>query len=302
MNSKEAPAPPRAEIPEGQRRTPRQAQGSPGHVTREGSSTDVVLVIGAVPPAVLHAADLLRELVGRDIKVRYKRSLLGMVWTLLNPLAQLLVFAFVFRVVLPLNIPNYASFLFIGIIVWGWFQNSLYQASSSVVDNSTLIKQPGFPAAILPVVTVVTQLIHFLLATLVLLPFVAVAGVPPSVALLWLPVLVAVQFLVTLGVSYVMAALHVTFRDTQYTLGVLLMLGFYLTPIVYDSSMIPPHYRSYFALNPLLHLVDSYRAILLRGETPRLGPLALLAPASAVLAWGGYRIFKRASHRFIEEL
>jgi len=119
--------------------------------------------------------DLLFTLVARDMKLRYKRSILGIAWSLLTPLAQLVVYYFVFTVLLPLSVPNYVSFLFSGVLVWSWFQMSLFQATSAIVDNRELIKRTGFPAAILPMVTVTTQLIHFLVARkqslLLLIPF-----------------------------------------------------------------------------------------------------------------------------------
>src|SRR5690606_19580849 len=108
--------------------------------------------------------DLLAIMVMRDMKLRYKRSVMGIAWSLLNPLAQLAVFGFVFRFVLPLDIPNYTAFLFIGILAWSWFQGSLQQATGAIVENGALIGYPGFPVAVLPVVTVTSHLVHYLLA------------------------------------------------------------------------------------------------------------------------------------------
>ena len=112
------------------------------------------------------------------MKLRYKRSILGIAWSLLTPLAQLAVYYLIFNVLLPLNIPNYLAFLFSGVLVWNWFQGSLYQATSTIVDNRELIKRPGFPAAILPAVTVTSHLIHFLLALPILFVFLVVGGTP----------------------------------------------------------------------------------------------------------------------------
>src|SRR6188768_4207585 len=120
---------------------------------------------------LIYIRDLLVTLVGRDMKLRYKRSILGIAWSLLTPLAQLAVFYVTFDVLLPLNVPNYLSFLFTGVLVWNWFQVSLYQATSTIVDNRELIKKPGFPTAILPVVTVASYLVHFLFALPILFVF-----------------------------------------------------------------------------------------------------------------------------------
>ncbi len=184
--------------------------------------------------------DLLRSLVDRDMKLLYKRSLLGIAWTLINPLLQLMVFVFVFQVILPVNIPQYSSFVFIGLLVWTWFQNSLFQATGVIISNRALIRQPGFPNEILPVVTVLTGLIHFILALPVLFIFLMIDGVQfQPILLLLLPILQTIQFVLTVSLSYFLAALNVTFRDTQHTLGVLLQLWFYVTPIFYAVKNVP---------------------------------------------------------------
>ena len=142
----------------------------------------------------IYLRDLLYELVGRDMKLRYKRSMLGIVWSLLNPLAQLLVFMFVFRLVLPLDIPNYPLFVFTGLLVWTWFQSALLQATDSIVANPDLIRRPGFPMPVLPIVTITTHLIHFLLALPILLIFILWRGIPMTNALYFFPLLIILQF------------------------------------------------------------------------------------------------------------
>lgn len=251
---------------------------------------------------LVHGLDLLRVLVGRDIKIRYKRSVLGTAWSLLNPLLQLCVFSTVFQLLLPLNIPNYALFLFIGLLAWTWFQSSLMAATTSIVDNRELLRQPNFPQAILPVVMVTTNLVHFVLALPILFGIMALMGHPLSATALVLPLIILLQYVLTVSISYFMATLHVTFRDTQYLLGVFLLLGFYLTPIFYDSGALAEPYRTALQLNPMFHIIDAYRAILLRGEMPGGIPLLSMGIASGIsLAWG-YRLFVRASHTFVEEL
>ena len=167
-----------------------------------------------------HACDLVRALVGRELKLRYKRSLLGLLWSLVTPLLQVVAFSFLFRAVLPLNVPHYPAFVLCGVLGWTWFQSSLFLASAAVVDNRELIRRPGFPTAVLPAVTVGTHLVHYLLALPVLLVFVLVDGGRFGPALLLLPLVVAVQYVLTLGLAYPIAACHVTFRDTQHLVGV----------------------------------------------------------------------------------
>jgi len=251
---------------------------------------------------LIYLRDLLRELIGRDIKLRYKRSLLGIVWSLLNPLMQLLVLSLIFRIVLPLDIPNYNTFLFTGLLVWTWFQTSLFAATGAIVDNRDLILRPGFPAAILPVVTVATNFIHFLLALPILLVFLLISGIPWSDAMLALPFLFTVQFLFTLSLVFFIAPLHVRFRDTQYLLGIILLLGFYLSPIFYEASVIPQQYQLLYRLNPMVTLIEAYRSILMQGKYPGILNLLLLSLVSIALLWIGYAVFRRARSQFAEEL
>ena len=251
---------------------------------------------------LVYPRDLLRELVGRDMKLRYKRSVLGIVWSLINPLAQLVVFSFVFGLVLPLNIPNYASFVFAGLLVWTWFQLSLFQATGAIVDNRDLIRRPGFPAAVLPIVTVSTHFVHFVLALPILLVFLWFEGNLLTATVLVLPLLIALQFLFTLSLSYIVAIWHVSFRDTQHLLGIALLLVFYLTPIFYDASFVPDVYRPIYNLNPMVQLVSAYRAVLLHGELPAVKPMLTIGLFTLLLLFTGYRLFIHASYRFVEEL
>ncbi|MBE9127583.1 MULTISPECIES: ABC transporter permease [unclassified Coleofasciculus] len=246
--------------------------------------------------------DLLRELVSRDMKLLYKRSALGVAWTLINPLLQLAVFAFVFQLVLPVSISHYASFVFTGLLVWNWFQNSLFQATGVIIANRSLIRQPGFPNAILPVVITTTGLIHFLLALPVLIVFLLIDGIALKPVILFLPILQALQFAFTVSLAYVLAALNVTFRDTQHTLGVLLQLFFYLTPIFYDLQNVPTGYQSLYFLNPMVHIVTAYRDVLIQGTQPNWLALLIIGLMMAVLLPVGHYYFQRQSDRFVEEL
>jgi lipopolysaccharide transport system permease protein len=251
---------------------------------------------------IAHFFDLLRVLVDRDIKLLYKRSALGIAWTLINPLLQLAVFSFVFRSVIQINVPQFSSFAFSGLLIWTWSQTALFQATGLITSNKALIRQPNFPTAILPVVTTMTGLIHFLLALPVLIIFLAVDGVQPSAVLLVLPLLMVIQFVLTVGLAYPLAALNVTFRDTQHTLGVLLQMLFYLTPIFYDLNSVPKEFQTFYQLNPMVPLLGAYRAILLKGTQPDWQALLMVSLAVAVILPIGLGIFRRQSNTFVEEL
>lgn len=251
---------------------------------------------------IAHFFDLLRVLVDRDMKLLYKRSALGIAWTLINPLLQLAVFSFVFRTVIPINIPQYSSFAFSGLLIWTWSQTALFQATGLITSNKALIRQPNFPTAILPVVTTMTGLIHFLLALPVLIIFLAVDGIQPSSVLFVLPLLMVIQFVLTVGLAYPLAALNVTFRDTQHTLGVLLQMLFYLTPIFYDLNSVPKEFQPFYQLNPMVPLIEAYRAILLKGTQPDWQMLLIVSLVVAVILPIGLAIFRRQSNTFVEEL
>lgn len=258
---------------------------------------------GAWLPRAAYLIDLLRALVGRELKLRYKRSVLGIAWSLLVPLAQLLVFVFLSRAVLRLDIPNYPLFVFSGLLTWNWFQSSVLLATSSVTDNRTLVRRPGFPAAVLPAVTVMTGLIHYLLGLPVLLGFALATGIPLTLPLLaTLPVLILLQFGLILGLAYLLASLQVTFRDLQHLLGVTLTLLFYLTPVFYSPGNVPAPYRALLDANPLAHLLGALRTVLIDGQWPQWLPLLGLGAAVLGLLALGHAVFTRASRRFVEEL
>ena len=261
-----------------------------------------IVANSVLPRRLEHFRDLLRELITRDMKLRYKRSYLGIAWTLVNPLSQLLVFDFVFRVLFRSETPNFTAYLFIGITCWNWFSGALLESTISILNNRDLIRQPGFPAAMLPNVTVGTHLVHFVLTFPILFGLIAYSDLPLTSAVLWLPLVIAVQYVFTLSLALLAASVHVKLRDTQHLLGILLMLGFFLTPILYDISLVPDRYMVYYQLNPMGHFVQAYRSVLLHGEAPDTTVLAILACVATVQLSVFYIMFKRASVDFAEEL
>jgi homopolymeric O-antigen transport system permease protein len=251
---------------------------------------------------LIYLRDLIRELVARDMKVRYKGSALGIVWSLANPLMQLVVFHFIFRLVLQLNIPRYSSFAFSGMLAWSWFQASLLDASGSMLSNRELVKRPGFPVAILPVVAVTTHLIYFLLTLPILMLFLIIGGSGVKPMTLALPLIMAVQFVLTLGLGYLAAIANVMFRDAHYLLGVSLQLLFFLTPVFYDASAVPQRYQTLYQLNPMVHLVAAYRGVLIEGRFPVGSAMLALSGLAVGLLYVGLRTFMRASYRYAEEV
>ncbi|HET7654696.1 MAG TPA: ABC transporter permease [Acidimicrobiales bacterium] len=250
---------------------------------------------------VRHAVDLVHELVLRDLRLRYRRSVLGIAWSQLSPLALLAVLTFVFTKILPLQIPRYALFVYAGLLPWTWFSGALTDGANAIVWSRDLVRRPGVPVAFLPVTTVVTHLAYFALSLPVLFVGLTVDGGIPATALL-LPCVVAVQFVLLLGPVYLLASLQVSLRDTGHLVGVVLVPVFYATPVFYQASSVPDRYRWVYDANPAAILITAYRDVLLEARAPELLPLAVLAAIGIALAMFGRRMFERSAHRFAEEL
>ena len=208
---------------------------------------------------------LIQSLVSRELKARYRGSVLGFFWSFINPLLLLLVYTFVFAYVMPppKDIHNYALFLFCGILPWTWFSASLLESSAVLITGGNLIKKVMFPAEILPIVTVLSNLVHFLLGLPILIAFLIYFDAPIELAELpWFPVALLVQLLLTLGLALILAALTVHFRDLKDILGNVMTLWFFATPIIYYWKNAPEKIRPFLNLNPFTHLAITYQEIL----------------------------------------
>lgn len=252
--------------------------------------------------SIRHLRDVVQVLVERDQRSRYRSTLFGMLWAVASPALFLLTFYFLFAVAMPLNVPNYVPHLFIALIAWTWFQTSVIESVRAILGNASLIGQPGFPSPALPLSIVMSNLLTLVLSLPILVAILLVNQVPAGASMLMLPVVLAVQFTLVLACCYFVAALNVTFRDLQYIAPLVLQMGYFMTPIFYDLSIIDPKIRAWLAFNPMLQIIEAYRAILIRGEMPALAPLFWTALAAAVLLWLAARFFRRASLDFLEEL
>ena len=247
-----------------------------------------------------HRMDLVRELVARDIKLRYRRSVLGIVWSQIAPLSLIAVLSFVFGHILPLQIAHYPAFLFVGLLPWVWFQGSMVAATQSVVGGRDLVRQPGFPVATLPVVSISTTLINYVLALPVMFLWVGVSLGQIPVTSLALPLIVATQFLLMIGPCLMLSAINVTFRDVAHIVEIAMLPLFYATPVFYKEPA--TRFHLLYQLNPLAYLMTAYRAALRDGHWPQMLPLAVIAIVAVALIVLGYRLFDRLSYRFPEEL
>jgi ABC-type polysaccharide/polyol phosphate export permease len=248
---------------------------------------------------------LIQSLVVRELKARYRGSVLGFFWSFINPLMLLLVYSFVFSTVMPNKtegIQPYALFMFCGILPWTWFSAALTEATNSLISGGNLIKKVLFPAEILPLVSVLANMVNFFLGLFILVPALLYyhrLHVTPN--LLWFPVTVLVQLIFTTGLGLILAALTVHFRDIRDLLANILMLWFFSTPIIYSwRQENVQRYKFLFDLNPFTHIAISYQEILFFGEVGHWKWLLALAAASVALFLAGYWLFDRLRDSFAE--
>lgn len=251
---------------------------------------------------VLYRRDLLIELISRDLKVRYQRSAIGLGWSLMKPLAQLAIFATVFSSILPLNIANYTTFVFTGVLVWAWFSSSLTSASVAIAGSRELVRRPGFPIRLLPGLSILSQGVHFLLALPLLVICSWIQLGPPSATILALPLLILLQFLFTLAVANLLATAHVFFRDIEHLIGITMMLGFYVTPVFYRPLDANQDFWYLTAFNPMAWLLEGYRAVFMAQGWPDPWIYGKLLLVSVPLLLLGNWYFERVSNRFVDEL
>jgi len=266
-----------------------------------------------------HYHELVENLVIRDLKVRYKNSLLGFLWSLLNPLLLMMVFTVVFTVMLPnANIPRYPVFMLCALLPWNFFTSSLTGGVHSITQNGHLIKKVYFPREVLPISVVFSNLTNMLLALPVLFVLVWVSGGQFYVHLLYLPLVIAVQVCFTIGVCLILATLNVFYRDTGVIMDVVIQAWFFLTPVFYPVDLLPewrtilglamPVRRLVYILNPMASIIATYRSVIYgftNGSPPAAPALDFFSRTAltAVLMLAlGYWFFSRYSHRFGEEV
>jgi len=263
--------------------------------------------------------ELVENLVVRDLKVRYKSSVLGFFWSWLNPLLLMTVFTVVFTVMLPnVSIQKFPVFVLCALLPWNFFNAAIMSAINSIVHNAHLTKKVYFPREILPISTVLSNLVNFLLSLPVLFAFIILFGVPLTRWLAFLPLIILVQLAFSTGVALVLATLNVFYRDTSVIMEVVMQAWFFLTPVFYPIEILPewktllgvalPVRRLTYILNPMASIIASYRTVLY-GFTdgsppapPALDFFSRTMVTSLICLVVGYAIFTRYAHRFGEEV
>jgi ABC-type polysaccharide/polyol phosphate export permease len=247
--------------------------------------------------AILRYRDLIRELVVRTLKVRYRRSAIGFLWTMLHPLMMMLVLTLVFSQIFRFQVENYAVYALSGITFWQFFSQTVTSCLHSLRGNARLLTKLPLPQAVFPISTVLSGLVNFLFALVPLLGIAIVTGHPLSTALAFLPVSILIVTVFTLGVALLLAPLAVIFSDTVEIVAIVLTLVMYLTPIFYPRSIVPDHLRPIFALNPLTALLEVFRAPLVERALPATGDLAVAVTSAIAILFVGSWVFASTSRR-----
>jgi ABC-2 type transport system permease protein len=250
--------------------------------------------------------DLLADFAWRELRARYKGSALGFAWNFLIPLSQLVVFWILFGVLLgtrPRTATGeqpYAIFLFVGLLPWTFFANSLQLGAASIVANAAIVKKVRLPLQLLPAASVLSALVNLVLSFVVLLAVLAIFGPRHPEGVAYVPLLVAIQLVLNLGMAYLLAAANVFFRDIEHILGVILTAWYFLTPVLFPVAILADRPRELFLLqlNPMTGVIVGYQRALLDGLPPDWSPL-LWSIAFALLAFlAGFALFRRVKDDF----
>lgn len=248
--------------------------------------------------------ELLKTSVKKDIGGKYKHSFLGVLWSFINPLLQILVYALIFPLVMKNggSYKDYTVFMVCGLIPWEYFTTVINRASFIMIENGNILKKVYFPRSILPLSLVTSETINFLVSCIIILAFIVIKGFGISKFILFFPLVLLIQYVLLLGIALIFSAVTVYMRDIQHFIGVVLQLLFYATPIVYSIDTIPENFRWILKWNPMTYIIEGYRAIFYNQTMPDLKSLGVLGIISIIILIVGYLLFNKLQKRFAEEL
>lgn len=245
---------------------------------------------------------MLINLVKKDLRTRYKGSALGFLWTFINPLLQLCVYTMVFSVIMKSDIPKYYIHLFVALVPWIFFQTSVTSGSSSIIGNKDMIKKIYFPRLIIPMSVVSGAFMNMLFTMVVVFIALIISGLGVSKYIIILPIIMMLEYLLALGLSFIVSALTVYFRDLEHILGIATMAWMYLTPVLYSIDNVPERFRTIFSLNPMTPIIVAFRDILYYKKMPDLSHMGIIFIWSIGFIVIGYIIFQKLQKGFVEEL
>lgn len=251
---------------------------------------------------IISKRDVLSTLVEKDFKSRYKAKALGRLWSVADPLVMVVIYTIVFAHILQVAEPFYPIFLLLGLTPWRFFSNSANGAAAAVSDNTSLVKRVAFPRVMLPLAVVFSHARHFFIElTLVVALFLYFPeAFLPSLNLFWLPVVFGIQLVFAMGVSLVVSALNVRYRDTQYILNSALLVLTWLTPTFYSFNVVPPELARLLMWNPMVGVVEGYRSVLLHGSRPSFTLIGSASVTALVTLVVGAIVFRKYEHVFAD--
>jgi len=246
--------------------------------------------------------DFLLTLALRDIKVRYRQTLLGVAWAVLQPLAFMAIFTLIFGKFGRVSSDGspYTLFSYTGLVPWTFFATALTLAVNSIGANMGLVKKIYFPREVFPLGVVLGCFVDFLVASLLVAGMLAVYHCPISVQWLWLPWLIAVETVFLISISLVASAMNVFYRDVKYVVPLAIQLGMFVTPVIYSVTKVPERFRAWYMLNPMAVVVDGIRRVILHGQPPELKSLCVSSALVVALGMLSYRYFKHVEVKFAD--
>lgn len=246
--------------------------------------------------------EFLKTSVKKEIRGKYKKSFLGILWSFLNPLLTLLVYATIFPLILKSPEKNYTMFLMTALIPWTFFTTVISQGTGCVIANGNVLKKVYFPREILPISSVTSGLVNFLISMIIVFIFLMFSGIGFSKYVLLFPIIAVIEYLFLLGIIFILSSVTVYLRDLEHIVGVVIMALFYGTPIVYSISSLPSQFAWIIKLNPMSHIIQGYRDILYYQKMPDVTGLGIVFLLAVILVVVGYKVFSHLQKRFAEEL
>ena len=245
---------------------------------------------------------LLKSNISKEVRGKYKGSFLGILWSFVNPLLMTLVYAIVFPFLLKSSQPHYTTFIVIAIIPWTWFTYTIMSGTNTFLVNAGIIKKVYFPIEILPISIVTSGLINYLISCIIIGIFLLFSGIGFSIYILYLPLIVLIQYILQLGIIFITSSIDVYIRDAEYIINFIVQMVFYATPVLYSIDMFPEKFRWILRLNPLATIIESYRNIFYYKTNPDFKMLGITFIVSFIILIVGYAIFEKLKKGFAEEL
>lgn len=246
--------------------------------------------------------EFLKSNVKKEIRGKYKGSFLGVVWSFLNPLLSVVVYAIIFPYIMRMEMDNYLIYLITGIIPWTFFTMSVNSGMISILVNANIIKKVYFPRIILPISSVASALVNFLISLVIVAVFILFSGIGFSINLLFLPLVVLIQFVLQLGIIFILSAIDLYARDIESIMLFIMNMLFYATPILYTPNIFPDKIKWVIDINPFAHLINAYRDIFYYKTMPDFMSLGIVALVSIIIFWIGYVVFEKLQKGFAEEV